>query len=1155
MVLFDLPLLTIHPSFKKASFRGDNDEMELGSGEKVDFGKDIENEGEDKSYTTGALLNRARSSIYTVSINPKSNRYATGGGDHTVKIWTYDTLFRMGKNEGKDPVGNFTTTSGYMSIEDTSSNTVPPATQTKPETGLLCTLRSHTGSVMCVKWTNSGKYLASASDDKLIFIYRLMTSIGGAGEGGGGFTGKEDPNKENWQKWRSLKHHNFDVIDLAWSPDDQFLTSSSLDSESPLCVWSPLAPNANQKFLSPHKILDVKGVHSQSIKGVAFDTLGKFMVTSSDDPCFVAVWRAGGDWGLENMKNSDNSMIFNSMVSSVTGNTMFRRISWSSDAAHIICTNTSSKSQKLSYLIPRSSVSNTQGGKEVGEERYVKLVGHKSSVVVSSSNPRLFKPKEGSSDTHSSILALGDKRGFVTVWFSGVAKPIFKMQLSETKKTITDMSWSRCGYILLVTSLDGYMFAIKFDPSELPTPAMTDEEINTHWVNTFGVSKGGAKVSDGKNSLVQSAMQIEGMEEENRSDNINVKRTSAAGGINTISGASSFNASDLLANQVVTKTKKGKKRIAPVIVPTSTTELDPSAVKFNVGGNGGGNGNTGTTNNSTKIAKSAASAAPTAHAAIGTLAMTAAAGTTKSTKSTKSNEQGAKPIKANAKQGGGQKQQAPQSPSTTSKKIQKHAEEASKKRKSTSSDEGARKKVANQIPAANVQQGTTAGAPITTQSQSSNSTATNKSFNHSLPPPLVSATQCIIEVPKKQAFNLPLTSSNGSNSTILSPIGNEVAALKVEAINASYSGNRQASRMSSTTSSTCELTISSSNGKVTFNDVLVGRASALTTCSSYFVLGTTSGEVYVYRTEEGSSWEENKKGKAIRAMPCLAVGGGGIAGLHIVEYQGVEGGGVKEVRLMCLTGTGEVTIWDLCRRSRKGKSYKSIRGALDTMARAGVEAGSGGKADELPSVERVSLQADSLGKDGEPALFCRLRKEGCVGGSEQGFFWHEGMEVWMRIADARFELSEHFENDSYLSSRMGSGNNFGANGIVRRMQAKVARGSGALNMVHIFSSASDTDSATVEKKQILTKAHCENQIAIAVVMRSPEEYKEWLGKYIKVLAENEDLDTIRMIGEELIRGNTNESQREEGVWSDCTELGLDKIDTMKNVFIKALNIG
>ena len=182
-------------------------------------------------------------------------------------------------------------------------------------------------------------------------------------------------------------------------------------------------------------------------------------------------------------------------------------------------------------------------------------------------------------------------------------------------------------------------------------------------------------------------------------------------------------------------------------------------------------------------------------------------------------------------------------------------------------------------------------------------------------------------------------------------------------------------------------------------------------------------------------------------------------------------------------------------------------------------------------------------------LFCMLSKEGCVGGSLQGFLWHEGMEVWMRVADARFALSE-FYNASGLRNRMGLGGGRVGGGIVNRLESQAAQGTARLNMVHMFSSMSSNNNGLVEKRQVLNKAHCEDKIACAVIMKSTEEYKHWLGEYIGVLATNEDIATIRIVGEELMRGE--DGNRAGSERSDCEELGLKRLDVMKEVFITAL---
>ena len=56
---------------------------------------------------------------------------------------------------------------------------------------------------------------------------------------------------------------------------------------------------------------------------------------------------------------------------------------------------------------------------------------------------------------HATLLALGDRRGFVTVWSTRKSRPIFKLQCSETRCTVTDLAWGRDidnAMILLVSS-------------------------------------------------------------------------------------------------------------------------------------------------------------------------------------------------------------------------------------------------------------------------------------------------------------------------------------------------------------------------------------------------------------------------------------------------------------------------------------------------------------------------------------------------------------------------------------------------------------------------------------------------------------------------------------------------------------------------------
>ena len=67
-----------------------------------------------------------------------------------------------------------------------------------------------------------------------------------------------------------LEIHAFfpDVIDLAWSPDESYIASGSVDNT--IIVW-----NANKL---PTVVHTIKG-HEGLVKGVVFDPVGKYMAS------------------------------------------------------------------------------------------------------------------------------------------------------------------------------------------------------------------------------------------------------------------------------------------------------------------------------------------------------------------------------------------------------------------------------------------------------------------------------------------------------------------------------------------------------------------------------------------------------------------------------------------------------------------------------------------------------------------------------------------------------------------------------------------------------------------------------------------------------------------------------------------------------------
>lgn len=139
----------------------------------------------------------------------------------------------------------------------------------------------------CVRWSNSGKYLCSGGDDRVIIIWKLVSKYSGnisSSSFQNSAFGKT--NLEQWKTSSMLRSHTGDILDLAWSPGDRYLASASVDNT--VIVWDA------QNF--PQIITTLKG-HNSLVKGVTWDPVGKYLASQSDDKT-LKIWRVT-DWEME----------------------------------------------------------------------------------------------------------------------------------------------------------------------------------------------------------------------------------------------------------------------------------------------------------------------------------------------------------------------------------------------------------------------------------------------------------------------------------------------------------------------------------------------------------------------------------------------------------------------------------------------------------------------------------------------------------------------------------------------------------------------------------------------------------------------------------------------------------------------------------------
>lgn len=96
------------------------------------------------SGPSGPSTAAAALTIFSLHVHPDDSRIATGGLDAKVRIWSTAPIL-------------------HSELEDKE--------ELAPKQ--LAVLGMHTGPVLCVRWTHSGRWLASGSDDSVILIWDL----------------------------------------------------------------------------------------------------------------------------------------------------------------------------------------------------------------------------------------------------------------------------------------------------------------------------------------------------------------------------------------------------------------------------------------------------------------------------------------------------------------------------------------------------------------------------------------------------------------------------------------------------------------------------------------------------------------------------------------------------------------------------------------------------------------------------------------------------------------------------------------------------------------------------------------------------------------------------------------------------------------------
>ncbi|TPX15439.1 uncharacterized protein E0L32_004419 [Thyridium curvatum] len=490
--------------------------------------------------------------VYSCHVSPDGSRLATAGGDGHVRVWSTEAILKS-----NDP------------------------TCAKPRQ--LCHMSHHLGTIHSVRFSPSGRYLASGADDKIICIYMLDPN---PPSHTASFGTNEPPPIENWKTHKRLVGHENDVQDLAWSYDSSLLVSVGLDSK--VVVWS------GHTF----EKLKTLAVHQSHVKGITFDPANKFFATASDDRT-IKIFRFTPPAPNATQHDMVNNFVLETTIStpfkSSPLTTYFRRCSWSPDGNHIAAANAVNGPVSSVAIIER-----TRWDSEIN------LIGHEGPTEVCMFSPRLFHTKKPSDNPQANnnnngntlvtVIASAGQDKTLSIWNTNTSRPLVILQ-DLASKSVSDLSWTPDGQTLFASSLDGSIVTVTFEEGELGWVA-EPEEIDKA-LQKYGASRKGMGVAedvDGLNLESHSkAGEMRGVESRmgalmGDAHTAEKQSTPATNGVKPPAKADEVNgqadqdkdktaeeSEDKRVERIatlksrVTITKDGKKRVAPLLVSSSGT--------------------------------------------------------------------------------------------------------------------------------------------------------------------------------------------------------------------------------------------------------------------------------------------------------------------------------------------------------------------------------------------------------------------------------------------------------------------------------------------------------------------------------------------------------------------------------------------------------
>ncbi|KAF1382645.1 hypothetical protein PFLUV_G00145920 [Perca fluviatilis] len=396
------------------------------------------------------------------SSDGRIHRLATAGVDTTVRLWRVDT----------GPDG-------------------------KAVVDFLSNLARHTKAVNVVRFSPNGELLASGGDDAAILLWKLNDSK--EPEQAPMFQEEEDAqlNKESWSVVKTLRGHIEDVYDICWTRDGNFMVSGSVDNTA--IMWDI---NKGQK-------LCILNDHKSYVQGVTWDPQGQYVATLSCDrvmrvysthtkkKAFCISKMSSGPLAEGEVKQyrmfHDDSM-----------RSFFRRLSFTPDGSFLLapagCVEIGENVINTTYVFSRKGL----------KRPIAHLPCPTKATLAVRCCPVYFelrtkKAEDGSSQALPNVFQLPYRMVFAvasedSIFLYDTQQTLpFGLVSNIHYHTLSDLTWSRDGSFLAVSSTDGYCSFLTFSPGELGTPLKEPPTLEV-FVPSSGVEKKGKKSSAARTS-------------------------------------------------------------------------------------------------------------------------------------------------------------------------------------------------------------------------------------------------------------------------------------------------------------------------------------------------------------------------------------------------------------------------------------------------------------------------------------------------------------------------------------------------------------------------------------------------------------------------------------------------------------------------------